>query len=181
MLSEKGQESAPFELLIAIIIMSFVIVVGFNAIQTLERETCKGTLDKNLEEIKSGIETVVKNKSKANVSFSLPSCYKEDESNLRVINRVDIDFCSFYCGGSVSECSVLQFSSPTLTNTKCLRISSATVFNDRECNPEILTGQYEVVNWKSDTEGIQEGQYTLIRQFNLFSRAPEICAYKRVR
>lgn len=186
MLSEKGQESAPFELLIAIIVMGFVIIIGFSAIERLGNETCKGNLSQNLEQLRTGIETVVKSKSKANVSFELPSCFREEESKLRIIERDELAYCSAVCGGSLAQCTVLQFFSPTYSDTKCLSISSATTFPESTpCDAAILDSgssgsgsEYEAKNWKGE-EGIQPGQYTLIRQSSLFTSSPIVCAYRR--
>ncbi|HLC78920.1 MAG TPA: hypothetical protein VJG83_00685 [archaeon] len=184
MFSQKGQESAPFELLIAMIVMGFVIVIGFNALDRLNGETCKGNLNQNLEQLRSGIETVVKNKSKINVSFELPNCFTEEDSKLRIIERDELAYCSALCGGSQAQCTVLQFSSPSYTESKCLRISSATTFpqEPETCDPRMLepADGYSVANWKDPERGIEIGQYTLIRQSNLFSSAPVVCAFKRV-
>ena len=175
---ERGQEAAPFELLVAIILMGFVIIAGFNALQVLERTTCEGKMRQSLEEIRAGIESVVKTKSKANVSFELPNCFSEKESSLRIIERDELDYCSAYCGGSLSQCIVLQFSSPSFTEVKCLRISSATTFPEGSpCDVRVLEGSYSLADWKG--KQIEEGQYTLIKQFNLFSDAPVICVYRK--
>ena len=64
MLSQKGQEAAPFELLIAVITMTFVIVVGLNAMSTLLRAQCEGKIDQNMEELKTALETVAKGEGK---------------------------------------------------------------------------------------------------------------------
>ncbi len=181
MLNEKGQESAPFELLIAVVVMTFVIVVGFQALDTLDRETCVGVLNQNMEEISRGIETVVNTKSKVNLSFELPHCFNEEEAKLRILDRKEQVYCSAICGGSLSQCTILLFSSPTFSETKCLRISAATDFPDATtCDVEVLepSDGFEVKQWKTDA-GIEQGQYTLIRQSNLFSRSPQICVYKR--
>lgn len=185
MLFQKGQESAPFELLIAIIVMTFVIVIGFNALDKLNSETCKGNLSQNLSEIKNAIETVVKNKSKANVFYRLPGCFNDETSKLRVISRDSERYCSAYCGGSVQSCIVLEFSSddPYYTDVKCLRVSQAVNFPESDpCNSKTLEPQdaYSVANWRDQEGGIKPGRYTLVSQFNLFSNVPEICAYRRV-
>ena len=181
---QKGQESAPFELLIAMIVMSFVIIIGFNALDRLSIETCKGNLNQNLGEIRSSIESVVKNKGKDNVSFELPNCFMEEDSRLSIIERDELAYCSAVCGGSIAQCTVLQFSSPEYTEVKCLHISSATTFPDSAdtCDPGILEPDdaYEAVDWKDPKSGILPGQYTLIRRSNLFSDAPVICAFRRV-
>jgi len=194
MFSEKGQESAPFELLIAIIVMTFVIVIGFNALKVLDEETCKGELNQNIEKLKFAVESVVKNKSKTNVLFELPNCFSESTSGLIIVERNDTTYCSAVCGGSLAQCTVLQFSSehPDFTEIKCLRISSATTFptDISSCDPDLLdTGSgasYEAVDWKDidDTLGysasVYPGTYTLVRQSNLFSSAPTVCVFKRV-
>lgn len=179
MFNQKGQEAAVFELLIAIIVMGFVIVVGFNALSTLEEKTCQGTLNQNLEELRTAIETVVKNKSKVNVSYRLPNCFPEKETTLRIVERDSAVFCNAVCEGSVKECTVLSFTSPEYSESKCLRISSATNFPDAStCNKEILEGNYDVVQWKQK-QGIVPGDYTLIRQSGLVSKSPVVCVYRR--
>jgi len=196
MFNEKGQESAPFELLIAIIIMTFVIVVGFQALDKLSTETCKGFLDQDLEELKRGIETVVKTKTKIDVSFELPNCFTEAKSDLRIVQRRESRFCSNICGGSVAQCTALRFISPGHSSFKCLKISAATDFNPSgvcgDANPDAI--RFESVNWEptggaiidADKDGIpdedviESGRYTLIRQSNLFTSVPQICIYKRI-
>jgi len=132
-----------------------------------------------------------KNKSKTNVAYELPTCFRESESGLIIIERNDTTYCSNVCGGSLAQCTVLQFSSsdPSYTETKCLRISSATTFPDEAvtCPSNLLEPEegYKAVDWKAigDDLGfrtsILPGQYTLIRQSNLFSNAPIICVYRR--
>ena len=177
-MNQKGQEAAPFELMVAVVLMTFVIVMGLQAIEVLNRTACEGNMLKNMEHIKTSIESVVKNKSKANTYFELPDCFNEQESSLRIIERDDITYCSAFCGGSQAQCTILQFSSPTFTEVKCVNISSATTFPDAStCNPAILDGDYSVSEWK--TNPILEGQYTLIREFNLYSDAPIVCVYQR--
>src|SRR3989344_4658042 len=137
MFSQRGQESAPFELLIAMILVAFVILVGFNALNRLNFEICKGNVNSDLEQIRTAIETVVKNKSQSQASFELPSCFKEDESKLRILCSEDPAYCSAYCGGGVQSCKVLTFYNPEFSDTKCLRVSQVTTFpsDDPPCNP----------------------------------------------
>lgn len=183
--SARGQESAPFELLIAIIVMSFVIVIGFNALDLLNNRTCEGTLNQNMEEIKTAIELVAKNKSKANIDFGLPNCYNDKESKLRIIERQESSYCSAHCGGSLDQCTVLQFSSydPSYTETKCLSISLGTSFpvENPPCDKQALgqPDRYETTDLKNEGVGILPGTYTLIKQSDLLSGSPQICAYRR--
>ncbi|VVB99291.1 Uncharacterised protein [uncultured archaeon] len=179
--SERGQESAVFEVLIAVIIMSFVLVVGFNALNVLSQKVCEGKLSQNLEQIRSAIEEVVNTKNKGNVYFELPECYSDTGSKLLIVESDSQAQCSAVCGGTVGRCTLLVFSSDKYSENKCLRVSSATTFPDGEpCDPNILepSGAYELVNWKSSS-GISEGTYTLFKVSSLSSERPEICAFKR--
>ena len=183
-MSRRGQESAPFELLIAIIVMTFVIVIGFNALDLLNQRTCEGTLNQNMEEIKTAIELVAKNKSKANIDFGLPNCYSDKEAKLRIIERQESAYCSAHCGGSLEQCTVLQFSSytPSYTQTKCLGISLGTSFpTGLPCDARALDppDRYEIADLKNENVGVQPGTYTLIKQSDLLSGSPQICAYRR--
>ena len=182
MLSQRGQESAPFELLIAMVLMGFVIVVGFNALDRLNFEICKGNMNQGMEQIRGAIETVVKNKSKADVSFELPNCFREEESKLRILDSEDEAYCSTYCGGGVRSCKVLSFYNPLFSDTKCLRVSQATTFpREAPCNPQVFgeAGDYEIADWQDQDSGIRTGRYTLKAEFNLFSKTPEVCVYQR--
>jgi type II secretory pathway pseudopilin PulG len=180
MKNQLGQESAVFELLIAIIVMGFVILIGTNALETLQQKTCEGTMSQNLEDIRSAIETVVKTKGKAQVRYELPSCFNQKESSLRIIERQSATFCSAICEGTMKECTVLQFTSPGYSESKCLHISSATNFPDGDpCNTNLLQGgNYKIVNWRSK-EGIMPGNYILMRESSIFLKSPVICVYKR--
>ena len=71
-LGEKGQEAAPFELLIAVILMGFVIVVGIYATQQLEKQKCFQESNKKMEELKEAMEIVSKGKGQHTFSFVLP-------------------------------------------------------------------------------------------------------------
>lgn len=181
-ISQRGQESAVFELLIAVIVMTFVIVVGFNALDVLNRKVCEGQMNQALENIRTTVEEVVNTKNKANVSFQLPACYPEKDSHLRIVETDSAQQCSALCGGSIGRCTILTFDSPTYVESKCLRVSSATTFPEGEpCFEDMFEpqGGYRISNWKSP-EGIAPGTYTLFKVSSLSSTRPEICAFRRV-
>ena len=180
--SEKGQESAVFELLIAVIIMTFVIVIGFNALDKLNDNVCKGQMNQTLERIRTTLEEVVNTKNKANVSYELPVCFAQNQSTLKIVVSDSQQQCSAQCGGSISHCMLLIFSSPSYTESKCLRISSVTNFPEGDpCDAKILepSDGYTLVNWQSE-QGITPGTYALFEVTSLSnSGPPQICAFRR--
>lgn len=189
----KGQEAAPFELLVAVIVMTFVIVVGLNAMNTLLKEKCQGEIESQMEGIKTAIETVAKGQGKANAYFEMPSCYRPsndlsclpsttdpDGAKLCIVQRQDETTCSFHCGGVRTQCTLLLFTSPQFNLMKCLHISPNTSFpTGSTCDPLSLgvKGEWGTAQW--DTGTIQGGQYTLINEFTTASTRPIVCVYRR--
>ena len=190
-LDRKGQESAPFELLIAVIVMGFVIVMGLNAMFVLQRESCEGDIEKQMENIKSGLEIVARGEGNQNLSFLMPGCYNEKEAKLEIVERDDPQTCSFYCGGNSYNCILLSFSSPGYYSLKCLKISNAVTFPQRNisasppiCNILPADGDsqpgepyFDTIDWREGA--IPQGYYTLIKEINLYTSQPMICAYLR--
>lgn len=183
--SQKGQEGAPFELLVAVVVMGFVLLAGFRVIGLLQLEECKGKLDSNLEDLKTAIENVAHGEGQRTVAYVKPSCFPEpnnenphEGSRLEIIHRTETRICSEFCPGARIECTLLAFSSPDHSNWKCLNISSATDFpSSNDCQGDLPENEYTPQQWKKD--GIAEGQYILVKKFNEFSQQPRICAYKR--
>jgi len=179
--SQRAQEAAVFELLIAVIVMTFVIIVGFNALNTLNKKVCEGQMNQTLEDVRTKIEEVANTKNKANVSISFPSCFSEKESRLMIVESDSQAQCSALCGGSIGRCTILNFDSPEFSEAKCLRVSSATTFPDGDpCDAKILepSDAYVLKNWKSG-DGIEQGTYLLFKVSSLSSERPEICAFRR--
>ena len=191
LLNNKGQEEAPFELLIAVIVMGFVIVMGINAIFTLNREQCQGDIQKQMESIKSSLEIVARGEGSQNVYYSMPSCFGEKESKLQIVERDDTDTCNHYCGGNSYNCILLSFASPTYNSLKCLKLSNAITFPERNTNnspptcdvlPSVADRQlgepyFEPINWREGA--IPQGRYTLMLEINVYSAQPTVCAYLR--
>ncbi|MBI4044392.1 MAG: hypothetical protein HY392_01665 [Candidatus Diapherotrites archaeon] len=180
----RAQEGAPFELLVAVVVMGFVLLAGFRVIGILQLEECKGKLDSNLEELKTAIENVAHGEGQRTVAYTKPSCFPEPDaenksegSRLEIIHRTEARICSEFCSGARIECTLLAFSSIDHSNWKCLNISSATDFPSSSDCSDFDPGEYEAQQWKRD--GILEGQYILVKKFNEFSQQPRICAYRR--
>lgn len=176
----KAQTSAPFELLVAVIIMTFVLVVGINALNTLNEKKCEGEIDDQLEDLKTAIQTVATGKGQQTVSVNIPLCFGgQKETKTRIVTRDDRSICSSACGGSASSCTLLLHSSPQLTKAKCLYISLNTIFpTDKPCDASEIgsSGEYETHDLKSP-EGIENGIYLMVAKHSFLENNPIVCAY----
>jgi len=111
-ISNKAQMSAPFELLVAIIVMIFVIAAGSYALANLNENTCIGNKRQDFSNLISSLRDVVLGSDLAyrTIDFSTKACYdnKYEKTYLKIVNN-DRDVCERYCG-SGNSCILLQYS-----------------------------------------------------------------------
>lgn len=181
-INARGQESAPFELLVAVIVMTFVIIMGATAMDRLAREKSIGEIDAAMRDIQLAIEDVVNGTSpQRTVDFDLPGYFKKKDSYMRLQVKQSQKTCSRYCPGAVNICTLLVFSSPDVTPIyKCVRISYLTQFTT---DPDECAGDYEDEGYTlidlQDTgreQPIPEGKYIIMTARGQES-FPKVCAY----
>ena len=78
-MKNRGQESAPFEVLISVIIMGFVIVIAFTAMNVLMEEQCKAEIKRSGSELKSKVQEVVKG-TDTQLNFFPPGCFDQKKA-----------------------------------------------------------------------------------------------------
>jgi len=178
MLNKRGQEGAPFELLVAVIVMGFVIFIGLQAMKMLNDQRCYNETDQKVETLKTLLETVVTEGSAQNIRFSMADCYNENDMSIRIKDYSEPALCASYCGSARNLCTLLQLyhgGDPSFSIRKCLNISPDTVFpyNVGTC-PE--KPEYELVDFRDQ---IVQGTYLLTNQTSATSTYPTVCAYRK--
>jgi len=108
---DKAQVSAPFELLVAIIVMLFVIIAGNYALKNLSENTCLGNKRQDFSNLISSLREVVLGSDLAyrTIDFKTKSCYNENYETTKLIPSQDKQVCERYCGSGTS-CILLQYS-----------------------------------------------------------------------
>ena len=180
-LGRRGQESAPFELLVAVVIMTFVILLGYRALDQVSEIKCKGEMEGELEKLKTTLENIVKQKGKENLNFFPPTCYADKEAKILIKGFEDERICAAYCGGSRRSCTLLSYATPKFSLNKCLRVSINTTFGSGDtCSGQEVSdpAAFEAVDFKTD-QGVGHGSYILVSKFDLTGSYPIICAYRR--
>ena len=186
MLDSRGQESAPFELLVAIIIMGFVLFVGFQAMEKLREEQCFAKTDKGLEEFKTKIEIAVTQKSPQTIPFILSQCFNPEEEEIRVQNWDNALFCADLCGSAEITCTSLEYFNKSTGKVraarKCLNISPETIFPSQDTPGRCLSIDTEQQNYilQDFKRGIPQGTYLLINKTLATDTFPTVCAFLRV-
>jgi len=182
MVGSRGQESAPFELLIAVIVMGFVIFIGMRAMADLTVQKCYGETDSKLEEMKTKLEIAVTQKSPQTINFRLSGCFNEAEEIIKIKDFSEPQLCASYCGSAKNICTLLQYSYTGASNfsiRKCLNISPDTVFPQQSGADESFKcktrGNDVLVNFR---ESIPQANYTFLNKTRATDTFPTICAYR---
>lgn len=187
----KGQESAPFELLIAVILMGFVLFAGYQALQRLHEQTCTHTVNSALDDMARNLQNVATGKGSAQFRFSFGECSarindcenfsgissSQDVMCVRLIDSTDPNVCSSFCSSARSICSLIQYKSRDNTYTKCVDISPSTVFpaeGSAQCPTRADEG-WALQDFTATT--IQQGTYSFLKASDLTATVPVVCAY----
>ena len=191
----KGQESAPFELLIAVILMGFVLLVGYNAITKLREQQCASIIDSELNELARNLENAAAGKGSSQFQFSLGDCGSkvsncdqfstlastEDVQCVQLVDSVDPYICSNFCSSARDACTLATFKSARYnTQTRCVDISPSTVFPSdagNQCLDRTADG-YKLLDLTTE---ISQGTYSLVKASNLTAAQPIVCAYIQCR
>jgi hypothetical protein len=133
-LNKRGQEEAPFELLIAVIVMSFVLFIGLKAMTTLDDQRCVQQTEQKLEDLKTKLEIVINQKSPQLLDFR-EDCYNPKDETIKIVYNEMPRVCADYCSSGASVCKLLEYSNSKkgVYFKKCLSINPNTVFSSQDC------------------------------------------------
>ncbi|MBN2067561.1 MAG: hypothetical protein JW744_03780 [Candidatus Diapherotrites archaeon] len=178
MVNRKGQEAAPFELLIAVIVMGFVIVIGTYAINNMHWEQCKRDTEKGLNNLKNSLESITTAGSVANINFRLSGCFDPNDEIIWIEDETGVERCVALGAGSKPLCPILKYANKDFSLRVPLNIPASTVFPSEpglKC-PE-RPGTY-LVDFE-DKEMEKQGDYLLINGSSGNEAITTICAYRR--
>ncbi len=108
--NKKAQVSAPFELLVAVVVMGFVILAGTYALSNLSENTCLGNKRQNFSEMISALRDVTLGSDLTfrNVTFTTKSCFNQKYEKIQLNTYEDEGKCNAYCGGG-TNCLLLEY------------------------------------------------------------------------
>jgi uncharacterized protein (UPF0333 family) len=168
---QKAQVSAPFELLVAIIVMIFVIISGSYALSNLSENTCLGNKRQDFSNLISALNDVVFGSDLAyrTISFTTKACYNENYETVRLKIENERDICERYCG-SGSSCVLLYYAyeDPDKLDYKhpippvCTYLPTNLIFDTNPAgNCDVDPNEGTLIN--PLTDNIRQGRYKLYR------------------
>jgi len=178
-LNEKGQVSAPFELFVAIIIMSFVVIIGIQMLTNVQAQVCMASVDKELTEFKSKIEDTANNMASNKFFFSPQKCFNENRAIIKVETLASSKQCSAKCGTPIDTCFIIMFYTADIPNgykDKCLNLPTYTSFlsDEGSCQAVDDLAGYDVVDPR---DAVRLGQYVMRNVAQAGDTYPKLCVF----
>jgi hypothetical protein len=174
---QNGQVDAPFELLVAIVIMGFVILAGTYAISNLSKNTCLGDKRQDMSELVSSLRDAVLGSDLTfrNISLTTKACFNSRYETIKLQSYDNQQKCSAVCGGG-SSCLLLEYIydntsknimtqpiQPICTNLPSTVIFAESGTHDIECGigEEGSNSGWMIIN--PTTQAITSGKYRIFR------------------
>jgi hypothetical protein len=184
--NEKGQMSAPFELMVAIIIMAFVVIIGAQMLANTNEQMCLLSIESELKEFKLNIEKTAQERASIKFDFRPEDCFNERKTTIQIVQfNDDPATCASRCGDPRDSCFVLFFSSLDLANgykQKCLNIAEYTFFlgADAQCSiGEDLKGFVAMNPIGDAADNLLPGTYILRDVAPAGEAYSKICVFRR--
>lgn len=185
MVDHKAQAAAPFELFVAVIIMGFVIVIGYSVLQGVYTEVCLNSVDREMTNLKLAIEDTVNRKSSNNVFFHPDSqCFSTTEASLKIVLETNNKVCASRCGYPSDECYIMTFSNSKIAHSlrqKCLDLPPYTNFlvEGTLCGSEELAQDgYSTVD-PINSDSLKMGTYVIRNVSPAGDTYPKVCVWHR--
>ncbi|GEM_PF-3547136 len=181
MISSRGQEAAPFELLVGVVMMAFVLAIGFVVITGSQKAQCEQQAKDLVERLRSEFESLFKNESSKHLSVESPSCFSE-KSSIEIRGQKDREVCALFCSGSNERCTLIMFSTETFSEIGCLRVPQDILFKEPEnCEntpQDSVPFNFEPVSFGYNKD-LNAGNYFFSKKVVFSTSQPEICSYKQ--
>ena len=189
--SNKAQASAPFEVLVAVILMGFVIMAGTWALINLNQSVCIGNKRQSMSELKTIIEDVVMGSDLAvkNVSFDIQPCFNQNFEQINLITYDNQVKCNAYCG-SGETCTLMEYVYDDKKTRKqpiepmCLNLPTAISYGSSgECLEELDEYEWDAIDLSSSpSPPILSGKYRIFMKSSTGSEAVRtICVLRKRR
>lgn len=179
----RGQSSAPFEVLVAVVIMSFVLFMGLQAVTFFSENRCKSDLQQEAANLKAKVQEAIGGNSVL-LNFHPPECFKNVETEMRLKVQSSTAVCSSICGKTVNECLLFTYRSEKYNFDLCFDNAPTytTFLDDSLCGDETVDftnpGEEEIKPGVY-RNSIPAGNYYLQSKTGSTETVPKICALKR--
>ncbi len=179
-INNKGQADTVFEVLITVILLSFVLLVGSYAMTSLSDSKCSKEIDISLINFSQVISRTASSALGSQYySFDLPYCFGS-ETEVKIEKRIsDQSVCNHYCPGSLGSCYLMTYNNKkdkvNPVRHVCVNISPLTNINTSVCDNTELEDDFEIIGTEGTSINLPKGRYYISSQS---LSDPNICMFK---
>ena len=189
--SNKAQASAPFEVLVAVILMGFVIMAGTWSLINLNQSVCIGNKRQSMSEMKGVIEDVIMGSDLAekNVKFDIQPCFNEKFESITLKTYTNETLCTSFCNAG-ETCTLMEYVYDDDRTTKrpiapmCLNLPTAINYADLDnCGEEYTDIEWDALNFGGSNPNsiLTSGSYKIfMRSQTGTDYVRELCFLKKI-
>lgn len=184
----KAQMSSPFELFVAVVIMTFVVIIGTQMLDVSQKQVCLASIDREVTKFVVNLEDSANNRTASRFEFRPDNCYNESQAIARIFRFDDAQICGAKCNiAGMSSCIVLIFHASDIPGgniEKCIRIPPYTTFlqtNDSRCSTvgDDLNVYLPIFPVGDMGDNLVQGSYVIRNVSTAAEKFPSICMFRR--
>ena len=181
-MNSRAQAAAPFELLVAVIIMTFVIIVGSQMLGQVNDQVCMNHVENEISKFVNYLEETANKKSTSKFSFRPEKiCFNQSTHVMKIVREMDVRVCSAKCGIPQDTCYVMIFYTPDValgTKERCINLP---VYTNFETNDSVCTALGDLAGYSVvvPSEKLPFGSYVLKNVAKVGETWPNICVYAK--
>ena len=182
-MNSRAQAAAPFELLVAIIIMTFVIIIGSQMLGQVNTQICLNHVGSEMSDFVNYLEETSNKKTTNTFRFNPETiCFDQSEHQMKIVREQDSKTCSNKCGIPQDTCYVMIFHTSDVAGgykETCINLPVYTNFETDELacptTSAELSGYIPIV----PSQKIPFGNYVLKNISKVGETWPNICFYHK--
>jgi hypothetical protein len=185
-MNNKAQVSSPFELLVAIIIMSFVVIIGAQMLENVHEQECSASIKSELNIFAQKLKDTSEYRTSNKFEFRLnkKACFNENQAIIKIEKYDDSKKCGYVCGRATNSCFVLIFHAADLPGSfsdVCLNLPIYTSFVGTDDCPsdDPSVADYDAIKPTDIGQTLKSGSYVLKNIAPAGKTYPVICTYRK--
>lgn len=176
--NSRADSSAPFEVLVAVVIMGFVLVMAAQAFEFLNQKQCEAQIKDQASSLKTAVQDAIRGNS-VRLNFFPPTCFQKEEKQMKLEVVTSKARCSAICGRELDECLFFLYDSDSFKFNLCFdNAPTYTTFLDNSSGCQ-LSG-FSPVDFRAPTGNIiPRGLYNIQNRTGGSETVPKLCAFHK--
>lgn len=181
-INNRGQMNSPFELIVTMVIVTFVIILGSQVLLYAGDKVCENNIQNEMSEFKGFLEDSASGRSSKEFTFYPENpCFDPAKAIIKIEKLSKQKECSIVCGKPVDQCWRFIFNSNERSGNifieRCLDLPGFTSFLWDSTNCPTTGEELDGFVALEPEKGLSMGNYILRNTASVGESLPKICIY----